>query len=813
MPNFVSLENAWRDFTFGARVLKASAGFTAIAVLTLALGIGATTAMFSVIDNVLLEPFPYAHQQRLFSLVIHDSASSEAGGRTMFPPAEFLDYQEQNHIFEDVMGVGISRALWTTGGTPESVNAPLVTPNALQFLGVPALLGRVSSPSDLGPGSAPVCVMSYSFWKSRFAGDAHIIGKTLTLDGTPRIVIGVMPPRFVFWSGDVWLPTILRRDTTGFAPPWFYMLGRLKEGLTAQMAKAPIQVVAERLARKYPPNLYPKRFDVRLESFADAAVGKFRGTLFALLAAVGLLLLIACANVASLLLARAGGRKKELAVRTSLGAGWWRIVRQLFLESGLLAFLGAAVGCAFAWGGLKLLIAVLPHDTFPDEAVIGLNMRVLIAAVAVTVITALFFGLIPVLGGLRQDVNEALKSGGRGHSGFRRSQFRNLLIVCEVAVSLVLLSAAGVMMRSFLRERAVQLGVAPEHLLSAEVYLTKGHRTSEQQAVFNRDLTTALRRVPGVLDVATSTDFLPFGGVPTEFEVPGRTSGQSAGQVAMIDPNLFHTLGVPLLRGRSLTDIDLAGKHLVAVVNHTLAEKFFPGQDAVGRRIQVNALAHLPQPVPNPWFEIIGVTADFRNRGLREPIAPEAFVPYTLSGLGGFALAVRTIGDPAALGRTVEATALTLDGSTVVRHIRTMQQALETEVYAKPRFGLQIFSVFASLGVLLVSAGLYSVMSYTVSQRRREMGIRVALGATSGDVQALVIWTGMRFVAAGIVAGLLSSFVLLRLIESQVWSVSTHDPVTLTAVTGILVVVGIAACYVPSVAATRVDPAETLRSE
>lgn len=809
--SFMSLENAWRDLKFTARVLRKNPGFTIVAVLTLALGIGATTAMFSVIDNVLLEPFPYPHQQRLFSLVIHDLSSSEPGGRSMFPPTEFLDYQEQNHIFDEVMGVGISRALWTTGGAPESVNAPLVTGNAFQFLGVQPLLGRFATPSDVAPGAPPVCVMSYSFWQSRFAGDPRVIGKVLTLDGTPRTVIGVMPPRFVFWSADVWLPTALRRDP---ASPWFYMLGRLNEELPVKSADQQIQILADRLARVYGRDLYPSKFQASLRNFADAAVGKFQRTLFTLLAAVGLLLLIACANVASLLLARVSTRKREFAIRSGMGAGWWRVVRQLFVESALLALLGAATGCLFAWGGLKALIAVLPPDTFPDEAVIGLNGRVLVATIAVAVTTALFFGLIPMLGGLRQDVNEALKSGGREHSGFRRTRLRSLLIIGQVAISVVLLAAAGVMMRSFLREREVQLGINPQHLLTAQVFLTKGNRTVDQQAQFNRELTSALRSMPGVLDIATTTDFLPFGGAPTEFVVNGQQhSAQFDGQFAMIDPNLFQTLQVQFLRGRNITDTDLFGKRMVAVVNQAFVEKFFRIGDPIGKWVQVTTLQRVPQPLPNPSFEIIGVTANFKNRGLRQPVMPEVFIPYTVSGLGGFEVMLRTAGDPRALAKTVEGTALTLDGSTVVRRMRTMEAGLDTEEYAKPRFGLEIFSVFASLGILLVSAGLYGVMSYTVSQQKREMGIRVALGARPGDVQLLVINTGMRFVAAGVLTGLLASFLLLRFIESQLWGISTHDPATLVGVVGILGIIGIMACYLPSVAATRVDPALTLHSE
>ncbi|MBV9155879.1 MAG: FtsX-like permease family protein, partial [Acidobacteriaceae bacterium] len=599
----------------------------------------------------------------------------------------------------------------------------------------------------------------------------------------------------------------------GLGPPWFYLLGRLQPGLTVKTADPQIQILAEHLANVYRPNLYPGKFTATLQTFADSAVGKFRRTLFTLLAAVGLLLLIACANVANLLLARANVREREFAIRSSLGAGWWRVARQLFVESVALAFLGAAAGCVFAWGALKLLVALLPQDMFPDEAIIGLNIRVLIATVGVAVCTALFFGLVPIIG-LRRDTSDALKVGGREHSDSRRGQLRNAFIACEVAISLLLLAGAGVMMRSFLKERAVALGINPQHLLTAEIFLTKGHRTVEQQSRFERELVDQLRQKPGVLDVAATTDFLPFGGALTEFEVPGKLpSQQSEGQFALINPDLFRALRVPLLAGRNLTQADLTGKHKIVVVNQAFVEKFFPGEDPLGKRVQVTTLLHLPEPLNDAWFEIAGVAANFKNRGVRQPVLPEAYVPYTVSGLGGFCLIMRTVGDPQALAKQVEGVALTLDASTVVRHMRTMEEGLENQEYAKPRFVLEIFAVFASLGLLLVSAGLYSILSYTVSQRKREMGIRLALGATPSDVQALVIRTGMRFVLIGIGIGLLASLVCLRFLESQIWGVTTHDPVTLAVVVALLILVGIAACYIPSLTATRVDPALTLRAE
>ena len=811
--SFTTLENTWRDLVFGARVLRATPGFTMIAVLTLALGIGATTAMFSVIDNVLIEPFPYAHQERLYSIVIRDLSSNQAGERSMLPADELLDYRQQNRVFEDIAGVAINRALWDVGATPESVNAPLVTSNAFQFLGVPAVLGRVATPADVRPGSSPVCVMSYAFWKSRFGGDRHVLGKTLILDGVPRTVIGIMPPRFVFWSADVWLPVGFTR-TGSVQPPWYYVLGRLKPGIDVVMANRELQKLAERIAPSYRPNLYTDHFAIHLESFVYASTKEVSRRLYTLLAAVGLLLLIACVNVANLLLARVTSRKRELAVRTGLGAPWWRIVRQLFLESALLASLGAAVGCAFAWGGLRALVAVLPPDTFPDEAVISLNIRVLVATICVTALTALFFGLVPLLGGLRQDVNNTLKSGGYGQTGFRRVQTRRLLIVCEVAVSLVLLSAAGLTMRTFLHERGVQLGIVPEHLLTAQIFLTKNQRSVEQQARFVRELTTALQRISGVLDIATTTDFLPFGGAQTALDSSSNIhSGQAEGQFALVNARFFNVLGIPFRAGRNLTESDVAGKHRVAVINTALANKFFPHENPIGQRVRVNTLAYLRQPLADPWFEIVGIVSDYKNRGIRQPVTPEVFLPYTLSGLGGFAVVVRTGGDPHSFSKALESTALSLDGSAVVRRIRTLQDGLEAEVYSKPRFALRIFAVFAALGILLVSAGLYSVTAYAVSQRRREIGIRMAIGATPGDVQALVMGTEMRAVAAGILAGLVLSFVFMRLLASQFWGISPHDPLTFFAVAGILIVVGMAASYIPSLAAMRVNPVETLRAE
>jgi predicted permease len=448
-----------QDLRYGVRTLIKDRAFLFTAVLALALGIGSTTAIFSVIDNVLLEPFPYTDGQRLMAIMIHDKSSSDEFGRQFFQAGEFLDYQEQNHVFDRSIGLESLGVLMTGTGAPESFRGAGVTGNTFEFMGIPPLLGRALTPEDAKPGAPPTFVLSYKAWRKKFAMDRSILGKTYTLNGQPTTLIGIMPKRFAWWGADLWLPTTISRGETGPNARFFFLLGHLKPGLTAKAATPDLDIIARRLAKVYPNN-YPKQFEVRVQALVDNVVGKFRNTLYTLLAAVGLLLLIACANVANLLLAKATARDKEFAVRATLGAGRWRLVRQLMAESILVALAGAVAGCAFAWLELKGLIALLPQFTFPDEADIRMNTPVLLATLGAALLTALLFGLAPALGAARRDLNEALKTTGRGNSGFRRGRLRNALIVSEVALSLVLLAGAGLLMRSFFVQRSVDLDSA-----------------------------------------------------------------------------------------------------------------------------------------------------------------------------------------------------------------------------------------------------------------------------------------------------------------------------------------------------------------
>ncbi|MBV9613026.1 MAG: ABC transporter permease, partial [Acidobacteriaceae bacterium] len=647
----VIMRGLWQDAKFSARNLLKDRGFFITAVLALGLGIGSTTVIFSVIDNVLLEPFPYTDGQRLVGIQIHDSSSSDRFGREMFPQPEFLDYQQQNHIFDRSIGVRQDRVLWTGPGAPESFLAAMVTGNTFDFLGVKPQLGRYATIADARPGAPPVFVMSYKLWQKRFSGDASILGKTFTLDDTSRTLVGIMPKRFAWWGAEIWIPTSLDHGETDPNAPWFFLLGHLRPGLTPRTAQPDAAILAQRLSKIY-PKFYPKKFDVRIPTLTDNVVGKFRETLYTLLAAVALLLLIACANVANLLLAKATAREKEFAIRSSLGAGRWRIVRQLLVESILLALAGAGTGCVFAWGGLKVLIAALPQYTFPDEAAITLNGRVLAATVMVAILTALLFGLAPALGSFTRNLSDPLKAGGRGNSGFRRGRLRNALIVSEVALSLILLTGAGLTMRSFFIERETDLGLRPEKLVVSDVALGKKYKTTEQQSRFAREAVARLDNLPGVVSASAALDFAPFGGIDTDFEFAGKVhSDRWRGEMGFIDGAFPRTVGLHLVRGRLLDERDIVSKRKIVLVNQTLASKYFPGEDPIGKEVKLVRLEQAPEPVPNPWFEIVGIVSDLKNHGVQEAVVPEAYAPVSIAGFGEYMFYLRAVSNPAPIAK------------------------------------------------------------------------------------------------------------------------------------------------------------------
>jgi len=798
----------FQDARFGLRTISRDRGFFVTAVLALALGIGATTTIFSVIDNIVLHPFPYRDGNHLYAIDIHDSASANAIGREGFSIPEFLDYQQQNHVFADSFGVIEETVLLGGSAAPEAFDGDRLTANAFEILGVKALLGRGLLPDDARPGAPPVFVLNYRVWRQRFGMDRHIVGKTFLLNDRPTTLVGVMPPRFSWWAGDLWLPTSLDRSDSALAHRYVALYGHLKPGLSKQAAEADLAILAHWFAKIYPQD-YPKQFDVHLESLGHIARETIEGTLYTLVAAVCLLLLIACANVANLLLAKATGRERELAVRMALGAGRWRIVRQFLVESMLLAFSGAALGCVFAWAGLQGLLAILPIYTFPDEAVVSLNNEVLLATVAIAIFAALLFGLAPAMLAARRDLNDPLKAASRGNTGFRRGRLRNALIVSEVALSLLLLTGSGLLMRSFFLARQINLGIRTDHLLTTGVSLpTQRYPTADAQARFLGELLPRLQNLPGVVSAAGALNSPPRGGRDTEFDIAGVTHAQRwRGKMTPCSSQFFETLRLRTVAGRLLTPFDESGKRRVAVINQTLAGKYFGHQDPIGRLIQISALP------AGPGFEIVGVVSDTKNDRARHPVLPEAFVPYTLASFGGYNIFVRTAGNPAALTAALEGEILKMDRNVIPQGTFTLDYILEISEYARPRFGMILLSVFAGVGLVLVTVGVYSVISYTVAQQRHEIGIRMVLGATGADVRSLVLRSVLRLIFLGAGAGVLLTLLAGRVLASQIWGVTWYDPLTLCGVILVLMAAGLTAAYVPSVRATRVDPAISLRCE
>jgi len=807
-----------QDIRFALRNLRKSPAFAIIAAITLALGIGASTAIFSVIENVLMEPFPYTDAQRLVSVQIHDTEQNQPGGRAGYSGPEFLDYIAQNHVFDRVIANAGMDVLYRSGEGTERFDGNLITPGTFEFLGMPALLGRVARPADYEPGAPPVFVLRYKTWITRFSADPSLINKTFVLNGTQRTLIGIMPPRFGWGDADMWIPQTPSRsagqERNGFPVFWF-LLGHLKPGVSIRQAESDLTVVAKNLSAVYPKD-YPKKFSVHIETLTDLVVGRFRTTLYIVLAAVGLLLLIGCGNVANLLLARATTREKEFAIRAALGAGRWRIIRQLLVESFLLAVSGAILGALMAWGGLKALVALMPQQIIPAEAVIRLNLPVLAFTLAVAVLTAVIFGLAPALQVVRRDLNDPLRDSGKGISGgSAHGRLRNAVVVLEVAVSLTLLVAAGLLMRSFVALREVHLGLQPDHIFVVRLPLPEDrYKTSDQLAGFFRPLLNRLKAVPGVLEATETSTLPPYGGIGSDIEIPGKTHAEKWTTLFQLcSEGYFPVLKIQFIDGRPFTEAEVEGKRKLAVINQTFAHKYLGNENPLGQRVHIAQLEQFPDKLADPWFEIIGVVADVKNNGLQDPVQPEMWVPYTMTGSGARGILARTGPEPMTMMNAIRHEIWATDSNVALTFTGTLESFIASFSYAGPRFGFLLMTVFGSIGLVLVTIGVYSVLAYTTARRTHEIGIRMALGAEKHDVLGLVIRMGLGLVGAGIVLGVIASLAVARVIATQLWGVSAYDPITLTSVASLLLITGIVACWIPARRASRVDPLVALRYE
>jgi putative ABC transport system permease protein len=810
------LADAWRDIHYAVRTLGRAPGFTAVAVITLGLGIGAATVIYSVVRNVVLDPFPYAHPDRLVDVVIRDAA----GGlfRGALPPGEFLDYMEQSDVFEDVAGAnGQSMHLVSAAGA-ERVAVILVTPNTFTFLGVAPLIGRTFGAADAAPDAPQVAVLNHRTWLTRFGGDREMVGRSITLNGVPRTIVGIMPPRFEWHVGDFWIPSPLSRISMPADQPttrWFQ--ARLRRGVTIEAAEAQMNVIARRRATAFPTD-YPEKGRVQVITIIDWVVGRFRQTLYTLFAAVGLLVVIACCNVANMLLARATARERELTLRTALGASRGRIIRQLLMESAVLAVGGTAVGVALAHGGIKALAGLMPRSGVAWEVQLRLDQPVLLFALATAALATLAFGLFPAFTSTRRDLVRAINSGGRlGSAGPGQSRMRAGLVIAEVALSVILLLGAGLLMRTFVSLVGVDLGFNPRNLFTANVSFPAGQAPSggaKQQ--FYANALNRIRTIPGVQAASVSSSVPPFGGSRTALLIPGiALPANSSTNLYFCSEEFVATLGLRLVAGRMLSANDVASARRVALINETLATRFFGEPRPLGRTIQLPRLAAPPVAVADPSFEVIGIVQDVRNQGIMDAAFPQAYLPFTVPPVANFNLIVRTSGEPMAIAEPVRRELRALDSRAAFSEPISVETQLVAVFHARPRFNALMLGIFAGTGLVLVSLGIYGVVAYTVSQQTRQIAIRMALGGERRHVLRMVLRGGLTPVAIGLVAGVAAGLLTNRLLEraAALWRVTPYDPVTIGTTVALVVGIGICACCVPAWRAMRVEPVVALRQE
>jgi putative ABC transport system permease protein len=824
-PNFFA--NLWQDLRYAVRQFRRNPGFATVAIITLALGIGASTAIFSVVDNVLLEPFPYKDAGHIVFPRIHGSTQTPDEGRQGFSSDELLEFARQNHSFASVIGTADDPVLYQRGAGVEWLYGADMTPGSFEFFGMPAWYGRVLQPADYEPGAEPVFVMRYKTWKSRFNSDPAVLNKIFVLNGTARTLVGIMPPRFGWYDADLWIPKIPHPGITpafaGLPERWF-VLARLKPGVSMAQAGADLTAVANRLAKLRPQD-YPAHFQVFVEQMGHSVAGHFQSTLYTILVAVGSLLLIGCVNVANLMLARATARGKEFALRAVLGAGRARLVRLLLVESLVLAIGGAVLGIVIAWGGLKLIVVTMPVDLIPAESVIALNPQVLAFTLVLAVLTPLIFGLAPALQAARRDLNDPLRDMGRGViGGFRTARMRDAAVVMEVAVSLALLVGAGLLMHSFLALRQVNLGLQADHVFKTFLLLPPDrYKTAEQVSTLFRPVLGRVKAIPGVVDAAESNAVPPESGQDSKIEVSGKLPADAwHAQLQNVSEAYFRVLRIPFETGRGFTEAEINDARKVAVVNRKFVSTYLSGEDPIGRRVKLVGLERDAESQREPWFEIVGVVGNVTNQGapgygrggLRAPIAPQVWVPYTTAASGMQVLVVRSAQTPMALMNEVQQAVWTTDPGVALVYPDALEHAISKGLYAGPRFALLLMIIFACVGLILVTVGVYSVLAYTTAQRTHEIGIRMALGAERANVLRLVIIGGLRLVLTGVGVGLAASLLLGRAVEGELWpGVKPYDPATLASTVLLLLVTGVLACWIPARRAARVDPMVALRYE
>jgi putative ABC transport system permease protein len=811
MTGFLWIEQLLSDLRFGIRNLAKSPGFALIAAGSLALGIGASTAMYSVIYAVILDPFPYKDVDHLATIALRQPGGHGMGG--YYTADQYVEFAQRSTIFDGLIASTISDVVWTGTGDPIRLRGNYCSMNTFSVMGVPPLIGRAVLPGDASPGAEPIAILGYKFWQRQFGGDPNVIGRQLHLNDRIRTVVSVMPQRFMWRGADVYLPVVFHRGAITENVHDVHVLGRVKRGVTDAQAEADLRPIVEELQRE-DPSSFPKQWRVQLRSLKETFPSGISEALWILFGAVGLLLLISCVNVSNLLLAKASSRQREIAVRALLGASRMRLIRQFLTESLVLAVAGGLLGILVSYAGLKGIIAMVPPNTIPDEAKIEMNLAVLLFTTAVSLAAAVISGLAPALHVSGRDVATPLKETGRSLAGGKRQKLlRSVLVIGEVALSLMLLVGASLMVRTLFAMEHQDLGIRADRLLTMRIPGSQDRFPDDRWNAFLAELLRRVDNLPGVAAASINTGLHPLWNWWLPVEMPGNSQQDDRPvQVDQTDENYTKAMGIGLVAGRVFTAPEVANRSRVAFVNRAFVKRYSAGRDAIGRVVRIPRFAKPPVNLANDSFQIVGVVNDAINDIRNSDTIPELYFPYTILGMADY-LVVATAGPPAGLANAVRAQVYQVNKNQPVTDVATVEMMLSEYIYSRPRFNLLLFGIFGGLGLVLALAGVYGVISNLVAQRTQEIGIRLALGARFSQVIGMILASGAKLVAAGILVGLIGSLLSVRVLSSQVSKLSTFDPLSFIAVAVLLLFAGLFASFWPARRATKVDPITALRHE
>jgi putative ABC transport system permease protein len=811
------METLLQDIKYGARVLIKSPGFTIVAVLALMLGIGANSAIFSVVNTILIRPLPYKDPDQLV-LINHNYPKLDLKASVSNPG--YVHYRDNAKSFSSVAALDGWRVNLTGDGEPEQLQGSAVTPNLFSTLGATPAQGRIFTDEEAQPGRNHVVVLSDGFWRKRYAGDKNVVGRNITLNGESYNVVGIMPPSFQFGrelgrNMDIWSPLAFTPEElspSNFTYEHLVVLARLKPDVSFKQAQAEMDSIAANIRREYMKGEDASQWGLTLDSLNELIVGDIKPALLVLLAAVAFVLLIACANVANLMLARGAGRQKEIAIRTALGANRFRVIRQLLTESILLSLVGGGLGLLMAMWGVDLLLK-MNAEKIPRAYEISLDSNVLLFTVGVSLLTGIVFGLVPAFQSSKVDLNDTLKEGGRTGIGIMRAGLRNGLVVAEVAMAIVLLVGAGLLIRSFMRLQHVNPGFEPRNLLVLQLSLPDfKYKEPQQKNAFFEQLLAQVRTLPGVKNAA-AVSVLPMSGnnESGSFQIQGKPVADNEmsphGDRWAATANYYETMNIPLVKGRYFTERDNADAPGVAIIDETMARKYWPNEDPIGQRITFEGGRDNPR-----WREIVGIVGHVKHKGLEGESRVQYYIPYKQRPRSGMFVVVQTAGDPTSLAGSVRGAIASIDKDLPVFRVSTMDK-LVADSLTQRRFAMLLLGLFAFVALALAVVGIYGVMSYMVAQRTNEIGIRMALGAQLADVLKMVIGQGMVPVLIGVCLGVAGAFAATRLMASLLYGVTATDPLTFVGVPLLLAGVALLACLIPARRATKVNPMTALRYE